>query len=156
MVNKVDHRETLMVVPHVPPHRLPAGGQVHSYTLSLAALVVSCSPPEGQLDGEWSGRMFCRCQGDTNIDDGYEGELHLEFWRDGTYRTWMDPEVEGAWAVNGVYRLEGDSLRFRKDGLDSTWLGASILLMTQDSMVIEESPEKGCICTSHLHREKQP
>lgn len=130
---------------------------VHAFTISLAltAVLLSCTAREEELDGRWSGHMHCRCQGDTYIDDGYEGELHFEFWRDGTYRTWMDPKVEGAWGVNGVYRVEKDSLFFKKDNLDSTWLGARILLMTQDSLMIEESPEKGCICTSRLHREKR-
>ena len=129
---------------------------VHGFTISLAlsAALLSCSAGEEELDGSWSGPMLCRCQGDTNIDDGQEGELHFEFWRDGSYRTWMDPKVEGAWGVNGAYRVEMDSLFFKKDLLDSTWLGARVLLMTQDSLVVEESPEKGCICTSHLHRER--
>lgn len=89
------------------------------------------------------------------IDDGLEGELHFMFRRDGTFRTWMDPKEEGAWGVNGVYRVEGDSLIWKHDFVNSTWGGARIILMTKDSMMLEESPEKGCICTSHLRRVHQ-
>jgi hypothetical protein len=128
---------------------------VHGFTISLAVPWLSCSSPEGKLDGEWSGRSVCRCQGETMIDDGLDGELHFEFRRDGTFRTWMDPNVEGAWGVNGVYRVESDSLIWKHDLVNSTWGGARILMMTKDSIVFEESPEKGCICTSHLRREHQ-
>ncbi|GEM_PF-2536979 len=130
---------------------------VHSYTISLAvgALLLSCSLADQGLDGEWSGRMLCTCQGETNIDDRQEGELHFEFRRDGSFRTWMDPKVEGAWGVNGVYQITGDSLLWKHDVGGSTWDGAKILLMTPDSLVLEETPETGCVCASHLHRENE-
>jgi len=130
---------------------------VHSFTISLAigVLLLSCSSAEETLEGEWSGRVLCRCQGETMIDDGLEGDLHFSFARDGSFRTWMDPKVEGAWGVNGEYRIEGDSLIWKHDVVNSTWSGARLLVMTPDSMVWEESPEKGCICTSRLQRQSR-
>jgi hypothetical protein len=66
----------------------------------------------------------------------------------------MDPKSDHAWGMKGVFRVEGDSLTW-KHHASTIWSSARILMMSPDSMVIEESPEKGCICTSHLRREHQ-
>lgn len=85
------------------------------------------------------------------IDDGLEGSAHFEFGPNGVVRTWMDPKEKGAWSKDGVYKVDGDTLRMRHETA-SEWTSARILVMTTDSLVIEEVPEKGCLCTSRLHR----
>lgn len=128
---------------------------VHGFTLSLGVGVLfSCSSADAVLDGEWSGRMVCRCQGQTMIDDGFEGTAHFEFSPGGVVRTWMDPKEEGAWSKDGMYQVDGDTLRVKHETA-SEWTSAWIVTMTRDSLVLEETPEKGCLCTSRLYRTKQ-
>jgi len=122
------------------------------FQLIVLTGLMSCSSPQGDLEGIWSGRTTCSCQEETMTDDGVEGEVHFEFWRDGTFQTWMDPKEEGAWGMDGEYRVEGDTLKVKHQAA-RTWNNARILMMTADSIVYEEVPRNGCICTSWIHRE---
>ncbi len=88
------------------------------------------------------------------IDDGFQGTTHFQFGANGVVQTWMDPKEEGAWSKDGVYQVNGDTLRVRHETA-SDWTSARIVSMSADSMILEETPERGCECTTRLYREPE-
>lgn len=123
--------------------------------ITVGVVLIACSGHKEPLEGVWSGEMHCTCTGETILDDDFAGKTNFEFWTDGRYRTWMDPNVEGAWSMDGTYRIIGDTLHFKQAGMD-VWMGARIVMMNIDRMIIEQSPEDGCICTSQLYHVMHP